>query len=290
MGKGVVVTGIILSVIGIGIAGACAAGAYNEFKKYDKYKTGEITLSDAKKITIEASAGTVNVRKSDTTTSYVKYNVLEYYNVNYDKEDNELKMKTKWFWGLIPFSWGASNKSTVDVYLAGDDYDAYLELNAGNFNIVDEFVFDTLTVDVSAGDFVIKENIDVNNDATFKLSAGDIKIEKDVVVGQTATVKVSAGDIDINSLVSKTTYVKVSAGDVDIKELESDDITFKISAGDITMNINGDKADYVIDIDESAGSCYIDGNKVKDGYHKDGGAKKLDGKLSAGKATITFAD
>ena len=89
---------------------------------------------------------------------------------------------------------------------------------------------------------------------------------------------------------AKKTDIDISAGDIDIKKLTSDDIEFDISAGDLYINIIGSKSDYNIKIDESAGSCYIDGKKVHDDYETDGGSKRLDGDISAGKATITFED
>ena len=287
-GLGVVITGIILSVSGVALAGVCLKPAHDAYKKLGKMIEGQIELKENKKISIEMDAGTMNVMHSDTETSYVKYNVLEYYKVKYDEEENELKVKANWAWNLIPFTWNGDNKSVVDVYLTEKDYDAYLELNAGKFNIKDDFNFSSLTIDVSAGSFNCDGNINVSGDAVFKISAGELNVNKDVKVDGKATVKVSAGDMAFKNLEASKTDIKISAGDIVMKKLTSDDIEFDISAGDLTININGVKSDYNIKIDESAGSCTIDGRRVHDDYETDGGSKRLDGDISAGKATITF--
>ncbi len=289
-GTGIVITGIILSIAGVALAGVCAIPAHNDFKKMGKMVEGEIALTENKKLSIEMSVGTINIMHSETETSYVKYNVLEYYKVNYDDEENELKVKASWAWSLIPFTWGKDNKSVVDVYLTDKEYDAYLELNAGTFNIKDDFNFSSLTIDISAGNFNCYGDINVSGNAKFKISAGDLDVNGNVKVGGTATVKASAGDMEFKNLEAKKTDIDISAGDIDIKNLTSDDIEFDISAGDLTINIIGSKSDYKIKIDESAGSCYIDGKKVHDDYETDSGTKRLDGDISAGKATITFED
>lgn len=275
------IAGAFISVAGLALAGVSAAFARDEIKKLNKYKSGEITLKEANKITIEGDAGTVNVHHSDTTTSYVKYNVLEQFDVKYDEEENEVKLKSKWVWGLLTVTWFCKNNSVMDVYLTDKDYEAYLELNAGEFNLDEGFTFTTLTVDVSAGNFNILGDCVVKDDASLKLSAGDINSKGRITVNDEATLKVSAGDMNINYIEAKKANFKISAGDINAK-VKSDDIQFKISAGDITLNIVGDKADYTIDIDKSAGSCNVN--------DQDGGSKKLDGDISAGRAVINFVN
>ena len=287
-GAGVVVAGIILSITGIAIAGVCAKPARDEFKKQDKYKEGEITLKDSSKISIEVAAGTVNLHHSDTTTSYVKYNILEHYEVKYDEEDNELKLRNDWIYSLLPFSWIHENKSVVDIYLTDKEYDAYLELSAGHFNIEEDFTFSSLTMEVSAGDLNFNGNITVNHDATFRVSAGNMNLNKRVIVNNNLNLKVSAGDMDINYVEANKTDIRISAGDIDLKKIKSNDIKFKASAGDLKMNILGKKDDYTITMDRSAGTIHIDGEKIRDDYEKKGGTNKLDGDISAGNATINF--
>jgi len=290
MGKGVVIAGIILSVIGIAIAGVSAKGAYDYYKNNAKYVQGEFKLNDSKKITIEASEGTLNLHHSTTSESYVKYNVLEYCKVKYDEEENKIELRRKWAWTFVLFTWYKDNKSTVDVYLTDDDYDAYLELNAGKFNVDSDFNFNTLTIDVSAGEFNFNGDINVKENATFKISAGDLNLNGNVKVEKEANLKVSAGDMDVKYLEANKITTKVSAGDMTLEKVKSDDIYFKISAGDIKVNILGDKADYKIKIEESAGSCYINDKSTKGDYEKEEGSKNLEGHLSAGTARINFVE
>lgn len=289
-GLGVVITGVVFSVVGLALAGACAKAAYDDFKDNSNYVQGEFKLNDSKKITIEASEGTLNLHHSTTSESYVKYNVLEYCKVKYDEEENKIELRRKWRWGLVLFTWYKENKSTVDVYLTDDDYDAYLELNAGKFNVDSDFNFNTLTIDVSAGEFNFNGDINVKDDAYFKISAGDLNLNGSVKVEDEAKLKVSAGDMEVKYLEANKVTSNVSAGDMTITKVKSDDIYFKISAGDINMNILGDKADYKIKIEESAGSCYINDKSTKGDYEKEEGTKNLEGHLSAGSAKINFVE
>lgn len=281
-GAGIVIFGIVLSIAGAATAAVCGKKAYDDYKKYDKYKSGEFTLKESNKITLDAAAGTMNVHRSETGTSYVKYNVLEMYDVKYDEEENEVKMKRKWMWNFVVFSWASTSKSTVDVYLTDKEYDAYFELSAGEFNVEDDFTFSSLTINVSAGTFNYKKDMTVNDDANIRISAGDLNIDGKTTVNDDANIRISAGDLTIKNLEAKHVDVRVSAGDATLSRVTSDDIKFKISAGDLNMNIVGNKLDYTIDIDKSAGECNVKDNE--------GGSKKLDGKISAGSATINFID
>ena len=117
-GAGIVIFGIVLSIAGAATAAVCGKKAYDDYKKYDKYKSGQFTLKDSNKITLEASGGTMNVHKSENETSYVKYNVLEFYNIKYDEEENKVEVKRKWMWNFVLFSWATTSNSVFDLYLA----------------------------------------------------------------------------------------------------------------------------------------------------------------------------
>ena len=285
-GVGVVLFGIAVSIAGAVIAGVNARGAYNAYKEIENsanMESGHIDLTDNKKISVEVDAGTLNIHHSTTTTSYIDYTVLKYYTVEYDKEKNEVVMTAKPKYRIL--SWlpfiglFGKNSSTVDVYLTEQDYDAYFELNAGNFNINEDFTFSSLTIDVSAGKFTCNGNLAVNGDTKLKVSAGDVNLNGNITGVNNANINVSAGDVNIKYLEANKLETKISAGDIKSK-VKSDDITFRISAGDLDMDIVGEKADYTISIKKSAGSCNVSST--------DGGSKKLDGKLSAGRATINF--
>ena len=284
-GVGVVLFGIAVSIAGAVIAGVNARGAYNAYKEIESsanVESGHIDLTDNKKISVEVDAGTLNIHHS-TTTSYIDYSVLKYYTVDYDKEENKVEMTVKPKYRIIswlPFvGFFGKNSSKVDVYLTDQDYDAYFELNAGNFNINEDFTFSSLTIDVSAGKFTCDGNLTVNGDTKLKVSAGDVNLNGNITGVNNANINVSAGDVNIKYLEANKLETKISAGDIKSK-VKSDDITFRISAGDLDMDIVGEKADYTISIKKSAGSCNVSST--------DGGSKKLDGKISAGKATINF--
>ena len=327
-GKGIIIAGIIFSLAGIGIAGVSAKFAYDdveELVKDAKIKHGHYDLTENDKITIECNAGTMNVYRSETGTSYVDYDIYDFFYCKYDSEDNELKagLQKKYWW----LFWKNLDKNVVNVYLAGDDYEAYLDLNAGKFTINDDLNFKSLDLDVSAGKFVTNntltveksadiyisagdininnlvvgedallkvsagdfdiDNLTVNGNAEFKVSAGDLTVKKASVTGN-STLNVSAGDMTFAELKTKKMEARVSAGDIKIDKLESDDIKFNISAGDITMKLVGSVDEFNIDIDKSAGSCNLD--KAERHQKVTGSDKKIEGDISAGKATILFTD
>lgn len=275
-GTGVVVFGIVLSVAGLIVAGVSAKKAYDDYKSLDKFKTGHIDLVENTKLNIGVDAGTVTVHHSTTTTSYVDYKVFNFYDVKYDESNNEIKMKRKWqYW----FVWFPNNNSTMDIYLTDKDYDAYLELNAGKLIVEDDFKFNSLTIDVSAGT-LNTGNFTVNNDMDVKISAGTINLGN-VTASGSAVLKESAGTVDVKYIEAKSVETRLSAGSMDVK-VKSDNISFKLSAGDLDMTIIGKQEDYKTTIKKSAGSCNIDNNLS--------GTKTLDGKLSAGSATIKFVE
>ena len=296
-GKGVIIAGIIFSLVGLGIAGACAKFAYDDVEKVMKdanVKHGHYDFVENEKITLECNAGTMNVYRSTTGKSYAEYDIYEFYECKYDSEDNELKagLKKK-YWFLF---WKKLDKNVVNVYLTDNEYKAYLDLNAGKFNVNDDLSFKSLDLDVSAGKFtastltvendsdiyisagdieisnlviggnsilkvsagdLVVNNITVDGSASFKVSAGDMTIGNATVTGD-STLNVSAGDMNFNELKTNKLEAKISAGDIDIAKVETDDIKFNISAGDISMKIVGSIDEFNIDIDKSAGSCNLD--------------------------------
>ena len=326
-GKGVIIAGIIFSLAGLGIAGACAKFAYDDVEKVMKeanVKHGRYDFVENEKITLECNAGCMNVYRSTTGTSYAEYDIYEFYECKYDKEENELKagLKKK-YWFLF---WKKLDKNVVNVYLADNDYKTYLDLNAGKFTINDDLTFKSLDLDVSAGKFtastltvendsniyisagdieirnlvvggnsilkvsagdLVVNNLTVDKSGSFKVSAGDLKVGKAIVTGE-STLNVSAGDMVIDELKTSKFDAHISAGDIDVAKLETEDIKFKISAGDISLKIVGSVDDFNIDIDKSAGSCNLDKSQrhqtVKDSN------KVIEGDISAGKATINFTD
>ena len=280
MGKGIgiVITGIIFSIAGGVIAGASAKKAYDEYKSLDKFKEGHIVLKDSNKVNVELASGVINIHHSTTSESYLDYKIYEFYKDPYIEEDNTIKLTKKWNYWFIWFD-NFNNKSVVDVYLTDKEYDAFFEVSAGTMTIDNDFTFNSLNIEVSAGTLTAG-NLTVNNDANVKISAGKINLSS-IVAGGNATLRESAGDMDVKYLEAKSTDIKISAGDIYAK-VKSDAIKFGISAGDLTMDIVGDQLDYKTTIKKSAGSCNIKDNQS--------GTKTLDGKISAGKATVHFVD
>lgn len=263
-GMGAIIAGTIFSVAGLALIAICAKPAYDDYKKMDNFKTGTIELNDSQKLNVECDAGTVTIHHTTSTKSYVEYNVSEFFRVNYDEEDNEIKLTRKWQYWFVFFT---NSKNTMDVYLTDTDYDMFLELNAGDFILDGDYKFNNLTIEVNAGDF----------DCDGKLT-----------VKEEAKLKVNAGDLNVNELEAKKTTLKINAGDLNVKKITSDDITFSVNAGDLDFGVVGKLSDYNTDISKNAGSCNLD--KKERNQSVVGSEKNIVGKINAGSVKITFEE
>ena len=270
--------GILISAIGLALTGVSAYYAKDEIKNFDKYTSGKIELTDVKKLSLDSDASVVTFHKTDSEKSYINYNLLEFYDIKTDENNNvEISRKKKYM--ILAFSFMWNNKSTVDVYLNSDDYKTTLELDAGKIIMDDNMTFESFSLEMSAGSFDAK-NITVTgeNETNIKLSAGDVDIEK--LDCQKTSIRLSAGDLDIKELNTDIANIKLSAGDVDIDKFDTNNLTFKLSAGSMKCNLVGSEDDYSFAIDKSAGSCNV--------KSKIGGSKKVEGKLSAGSVRFNF--
>ncbi|MBP5446193.1 MAG: DUF4097 family beta strand repeat protein [Acholeplasmatales bacterium] len=263
-GMGAIIAGVIFSVAGLGLIAVCAKPAYDDYKKMDNFKTGTIELNDSKTLNVECDAGTVTIHHTTSTKSYVEYNVSEFFNVKYDKEDNEVKLTRKWQYWFIFFT---NKKNTMDVYLTDTDYDMFLELNAGDFILDGDYEFNNLSIEVNAGDF----------NSNGKL-----------IVKEEAKLRVNAGDLNVAELEAKKTTLKVNAGDLIVDKLTSDDITFNVNAGDLKFTVKGKLDDYNTDINRNAGSINLD--KEYRNQKVVGSEKNIKGKINAGSVKVYFEE
>lgn len=88
-----------------------------------------------------------------------------------------------------------------------------------------------------------------------ELNAGTIKFGNTIC--QNLKCNVNAGTLKIDGVSCDKIICKINAGTVSLSGVQCDDIDVGISAGSATINVKGNKTEYNIYTDVSAGSCNI---------------------------------
>lgn len=94
----------------------------------------------------------------------------------------------------------------------------------------------------------------------------------------------SAGSAAIGKIKCSRFNADLSAGSLNVSGIESDNIKVDLSAGSANLTVNGEKSDYYITVDKSAGSCNVGGQQ---GTVAD---KVIDIDLSAGSVNVNFTN
>ncbi len=79
---------------------------------------------------------------------------------------------------------------------------------------------------------------------------------------------------------------ELSAGNASVSALKSDKIDVDLSAGTANLAVTGNKAEYVIKVDKSAGSCNVSDQLISPDVTA---IKYLNIDLSAGTVNVTFS-
>ncbi|MDE7076456.1 MAG: DUF4097 domain-containing protein, partial [Clostridia bacterium] len=108
-------------------------------------------------------------------------------------------------------------------------------------------------------------------------TAGELKCKE--LITHLSAGKVTLGGAECSSL-----DVRLSAGVADISNVVCDDIDIDLSAGSARLSVIGNRSEYTIFVDKSAGSC----NLINQSGSVAG--KKIDVDLSAGAVEVTFKD
>lgn len=128
---------------------------------------------------------------------------------------------------------------------------------------------------VAAGEY---GNVDIELSAG-QLYAGDIKCAN-------FAASLSAGSAQFKGVECNACEFELSAGTTSVSALKSDKIDVDLSAGTANLAVAGNKAEYVIKVDKSAGSCNVSDQIIPPGVT----AKKyLNIDLSAGTVNVTFS-
>ena len=102
------------------------------------------------------------------------------------------------------------------------------------------------------------------------------------IVCPTAKCHVSAGSVKLEGLTCSSTDCHVSAGSVKLSNVNCPVIDLDVSAGSIKLGVLGNKEEYNILVDKSAGSCNVSSQQGTDAD------KKIDIDVSAGSIEVNF--
>lgn len=140
-----------------------------------------------------------------------------------------------------------------------------------------------LKLKISAGGATIASG--AYGDTRIDMSAGSVDVGD--VICKNFTADLSAGRITVNSVACTALDVDLSAGMATIDNVASNDIDIDLSAGTVYMSVKGDKSEYAISIDKSAGSCNLTSQSPAQGTSE---VKRIAVDLSAGSVEVTFKD
>lgn len=304
----VVVIGIILTTIGIILAGGSFEKIVDAFNSDDEYRFMEKSGNqEVKALNIKMSAGNVIFHIFDGEGYKIDYYESEYDIKEVSFEDNTLNIinKVKFRLKIFNINFKSSKISTLNVYLPNSfNGKANIETASGNITISD-YNFESLIINVSSGNTKLS-NVNVEEDVNINTSSGTISLSSfraksldiksssgginidDIAIDTKVYIKSSSGHIDINEGIIDSIEVYASSGNVDIIDVECDDIDVVLSSGKTKIKLIGNVDDYKIDARTSSGSIYYQGNKIKGSIYDPSGSKSIKVRCSSGNIEIDF--
>lgn len=205
------------------------------------------------------SAGSAKVELYDGDNVQIDFQTHSKYGFTVSEKDGTIKLEQHhkgWFLG-----WGIAMRTAPSATVKipkGVALNLSVEIGAGAVT-VEGGTFGNVECKVSAGE----------------LTLGNIECAK-------ASCRVSAGALKVSSLKCGSLSCKVSAGSQNIGNVTCDNIDIAVSAGSLNMHVLGNKSDYSISVDKSAGSCNVTTQTGTDAN------KKIDIDISAGSVNVHF--
>ena len=252
----VVIVAVFLGVILLGVITDWALTFSVDWEEH-KFECSD-TISD---IDIEFSAGTLQIEFYDGKQIEVEYYSCNRFTTNFTATNGTLRMSTSpTRWNNV-FLW--FNKIPETKMYIPRSWQV-------NFDVV-----------INAGAVTFAEGGNYGN-ISIELNAGAISMRK--VNCLDCNLEVNAGSMNLSDLYCNKLTCEVNAGAAEVNGLKCDDISIEVSAGAANIGIIGQKSQYTIRVDKSAGSCNVtnqigtDANKV------------INIDVSAGAANVTFSN
>jgi len=220
---------------------------------------------DNNTLDLSLAAGELNVEYHDGENFTVDYPEAYLYRYSVTESNGVLKVEpaskriyiswSGWLWGR--------NKPVVTVRIPrGKIVNLNIGVAAGIANVA-AGEYGNVNIDLSAG----------------QLYAGDIKCAN-------FAASLSAGSAQFKGVECNVCEFELSAGNASVSALKSDKIDVDLSAGTANLAVTGNKAEYVIKVDKSAGSCNVSDQLISPDVTA---IKYLNIDLSAGTVNVTFS-
>lgn len=243
-----IVIGIILVIIG-------GTFGFGHVSYADESFTSQDSVT---RLEVDVAAGTAKVQFYDGDSVQIDYQTHSKYGFTVSESGGTVKLEqVRGVWFGLGFISRKVPAATVKIPKALV-LNLSIEIGAGSVE-VDSGTFGLVKCEVSAG----------------KLSLGETACSA-------FECDISAGTFDVSSLTCDKIDIDVSAGNASFNKVDCDKIDIDVSAGNISMKVLGNKSDYTILVDKSAGNCNVTSKSGTDAN------KKIDVDVSAGNVNINF--
>lgn len=264
--------GVICYLITLGIS--CAIDPEFADAKYAQQS------EDIQNIIIDFSVGEIETVFYDGDKIEIDYYTSNIYTVDISEKNGTLNYKLRNKWWIL--RWGTINYPKTIIKLPeGNVYNLNIDMSAGSA-VINGGNYGDLKLDLSAGAVNLKGET-ICNSLYIDLSAGKVDVGK-VECSNSLIINLSAGQLDIGEISCAYMKIDLSAGQLDIDEVVCPHIVIGLSAGTANLCVNGDKNEYFIRVDRSAGRCNL---TDKDGTDPN---KKIDIDISAGSVNVSFVN
>lgn len=252
--------GIGVVIFAIGLALFITGWALNGWKFKVEYEMQTFNSTEENDtLDLKISAGSIAVQYYDGDNIEVTYPDSINYGYEVKEKAGTLKVTPV---NRVHFNWfGWNDIPTVTLKVpSGKVMNLKLDLSAGAATVASGEYGD-VRISMSAGSTTVGS-----------LKCGDFRTH------------LSAGKITVGGAECSTLDVHLSAGAADIGNVVCDDIDIKLSAGSAKLSVIGNRSEYTVSVDKSAGSCNL--------VNQSGSAagKSIDVDLSAGSVEVTFKD
>ncbi|MBD5636893.1 MAG: DUF4097 domain-containing protein [Clostridia bacterium] len=247
-------------IIGVGLIIFIIALALNGWKFMPQFDTEHFTAEgEIFELKIDNAVGSVKTEFYDGDKIIVDYPVSNRYSASVEEKEGVLTVnglkKMHWY----SFSFLTNNlPSTVVKIPQGTVLKLDATVNAGS-------------VKLAAGEYT---------DVRIKVNAGSLTAYG--VLCNDFKGEVNAGSISVQSLESASLDCKVSAGSFNANRVSCPLVRVNVSAGSANLKVEGNRDEYTILVDKSAGSCNVTSQTGTDPE------KKIDIDVSAGSVNVSF--
>ena len=245
-----IVIGIVLIIVG----GTFGFGGAVNYTDESFTSQGSVT-----RLEIDVAAGTAKVQFYDGDSVQVDYQTHSKYGFTVSESGGTVKLeqvRTGWW-----INWGINMRKAPTATV----------------RIPRALILD-LDIDISAG--LVEVGSGTFGKVTCEISAGKLALGE--IVCTALESDVSAGTFEISGLTCEFINCDISAGNATINRVNCDRIDIDVSAGNISMKVLGNKSDYTILVDKSAGNCNVTSQTGTEPN------KRITVDVSAGNVSVNF--